>query len=282
MKAVLVSGFARSFISGLPIADATITVLENNQLKFKTDASGKFGPFAWAVGKPITLVFEKPGSFWTGYKTTQTATVIVPPEGINHENYVKNISFQVPSNMAYKLLSFAIGEAEDPDACQIAATITPPNTTMDDIPQGVEGVTVSLSPNVKVRTFYFDIFPFIHKTNPFIRTLKSTSLDGGVAFLNVPPGDYIMEARKDNILFSKVIIKARKGMLVNASPPQGPTMLMDASSTQDTAVIQKPKVNKAEIKPNQFSFFKPALAFGLTAAAGVLLAATALNKSMAP
>ncbi|KTD43189.1 hypothetical protein [Legionella parisiensis] len=265
MTTALVSGFARSFISGQPIADATITVLENNNLKFKTDSSGKFGPFEWPVGEPITLVFEKPGSFWSGYKTVQTATLIVPPEGIHDENFLKNISFQVPSNVAYQFLSFAMGETEDPKACQIAATITPPNTTMDDIPQGVEGVTVSLSPKVDAKTFYFGIFPFIHKTNPFIKTLKATSLDGGVAFLNVPPGDYIMKAEKGNIPFSEVKIKAREGMIVNASPPQGPTML------------QEPKPNNIEGKTNQFSFFKPAVAIGI-AAVGVL-AATALSRS---
>lgn len=265
MTTALVSGFARSFISGQPIVDATITVLENDQLQFKTDSSGKFGPFEWPVGTSLTLVFEKPGSFWSGYKKIQTATLTVPPEGINNENFLKNISFQVPSNMAYKFLSFAMGETEDPLACQIAATVTPPNTTLDDIPQGVEGVTVSLSPKVDAKTFYFGIFPIIRKTNPFIKTLKATSLDGGVAFINVPPGDYTMKSEKDNIPFSEVKIKAREGMIVNASPPQGPTML------------QELKTNEKEKTINQFSFFKPAAALGI-AAVGVL-AATALSRA---
>ncbi|WED42292.1 carboxypeptidase regulatory-like domain-containing protein [Legionella cardiaca] len=261
----LVSGFARSFISGQPIPDATISVLENKDLTFKTDSAGKFGPIEWPVGEPITLIFEKPGSFWSGYKTTQTATFIVPPEGINDNNYLKNISFQVPSNMAYKLLSFAMGGTEDSEACQVAATVTPPNTTMDDIPQGIEGVTVTLSPNVKPRTFYFGMFPIIHKTNPFIRSLKKTSLDGGVAFINVPPGDYVMEATKDDIQFSKVLIKARKGVIVNASPPNGPTM------------IKEPKLNEAEKTKSHFSFFKPALTIGLVTS--VCIAGAVLNKS---
>ncbi|WP_454782209.1 carboxypeptidase regulatory-like domain-containing protein [Legionella sp. WA2022007384] len=264
MKTALVSGFARSFISGWPIADATITVLENEKLKFKTDSSGRFGPFEWPVGEPITLVFEKPGSFWTGYKTIQTATLIVPPEGINNENFLKNISFQVPSIMAYQFLSYAMWKTEDPHTCQIAATVTPPNTTMDDIPQGVEGVTVSLSPKVNAETFYFGIFPIVHKTNPFIHKLKSTSLDGGVAFINVPPGDYIMEAKKDNIPFSKVAIKARKGMIVNASPPLGPTML------------EAPKAD-TEKKNNHFGFFKSVWALG-SAKSSALVTTTGLSK----
>lgn len=267
MGTVLISGFARSFVSGESIADATIIVVEDEELTFKTDAQGRFGPFEWPIGQPITLRFEKPGSFWSGYKTTQTATLIVPPEGINDQNYLKNISFQVPSNMAYKFLSLAMGVTEDPQTCQIAVTITPPNTTMDDIPQGVEGVKVTLSPNVNSKPFYFGIFPVIHKTNPFIRTLEATSIDGGVAFLNVPPGDYVLEATKDNIPFSKVVIKARKGVVVNASPPNGPTML------------QEPQPQVTEKKPNQFNFFKPALVLGVaTVGACITGAAFALRN----
>ncbi|STX51005.1 Uncharacterised protein [Legionella busanensis] len=222
---VLISGFARSFLSEKPIADATITVLEDENLKFKTDSKGLFGPFEWPVGQPLTLVFEKPGTFWSGYKTTQTATLIVPPEGINNTNFLKNISFQVPSNIAYKFFSLAMGIKEDPNACQIAATITPPNKTLDDLPQGIEGVTVTLSPAINAKPFYFGILPITQKTNPFSRKLTATSLDGGIAFPNIPPGNYILEAQKDGITFSKVNIKARNGILVNASPPFGPTML---------------------------------------------------------
>ncbi len=248
----LVSGFARSFISGAPIADATITALENAQIRLQTDANGQFGPIEWPIGEAITLVCEKSGSFWSGYKTTQTPTFIVPPEGINDSNMLKNISFQVPSNMAYRLLSIAMGISEDPECCQIAATITPPHTTMDNIPQGVEGVTASLSPCVNSRPYYFSMFPLLHKTNPFIRSLNATSLDGGVAFTNVPPGDYILTAEKNNIPFSTVHIKARKGVVINASPPNGPTML------------QEPHSKEIEKSPNHHQFFKP-LTVGIAA-----------------
>jgi hypothetical protein len=246
----LVSGFARSFVSGAPISNATITVIEDEQLTFHTDSLGRFGPFEWSVEEPITLVFEKPGSFWSGYKTTQTATLIVP---LDNENFLKNISFQVPSNMAYKVLALAMGVTEDPLACQIAATVTPPNTTLDDIPQGVADVKVTLSPDVNKKAFYFGIFPVIHKTNPFNRTLQATSLDGGVAFVNVPPGEYTLEAKKEDLTFSKVTIKARKGVLVNASPPHGPTLQLESKS------------NEIVKKPNQCGFFKPAVAVGLAA-----------------
>lgn len=223
----LVSGFARSFPTSRPIANATITALENEQLKLRTDLKGQFGPFPWPIGQPLTLVCEKPGSFWSGFTTTQTATLIVPPEGLNDPDMHKNISFQVPSHMSYKFLSLAMGVDVDSEACQIAATITPPNITLNDCPQGVEGVTVSLSPDPNCESFYFGIIPFFHKTNPFTRRLKTTSLDGGVVLMNVPEGDYLMEAKKGEKVFSTVRIKARKGILVNASPPHGPTLLAE-------------------------------------------------------
>lgn len=262
MTYALVSGFARSFISGEPLVEATITTLENEQLKFTTDSQGRFGPFPWPVGEPLTLVCEKPGSFLRGYKTTQTATLIVPPEGINNVDYVKNVSFQVPSNLAYKLLSLTMGIAEKPDTCQIAATITPANTTMDNIPQGIAGVKLRLSPG-NHQAFYFGMFPIIHKTNPCLRNLEATSLDGGVAFTNVPAGDYILEACKDDIPFTSVRIKARKGVVVNASPPFGPTSQRE--------VCESPARSS-----NQFNFFKVATIAGITA--GVCLSSAVISR----
>ncbi|BCA96273.1 hypothetical protein TUM19329_26340 [Legionella antarctica] len=262
-----VSGVVLSFLSGERISGGRITAIEDEGLELCTDSDGKFGPFEWPIGEPITLVFEKTGSLWSGYRTTQSATLIVPPEGINDDNYLKNITFQVPSHLACKFLSWAMGVTEDTQACQIAATITPPNTTMDDIPQGVADVEVTLSPKVSNKPFYFGIFPIIHKTNPFIRTLEATSLDGGVAFLNVPEGEYTLEAKKRDVIFSAIKIKARKGVLVNASPPNGPTML------------QAPQPNETEKKTNHFNFFKP-VAIGLVLGVGAAAAGSALSTSL--
>src|SRR5690348_16240032 len=89
------SGFARSFILGSEISNATITIVETGE-KIKTDNHGKFGPFDYPIGKPITLVLEK----WD-YHTTQSATIIVPPEGLTGP--YNNITFQVPSRESYFL-----------------------------------------------------------------------------------------------------------------------------------------------------------------------------------
>lgn len=248
---VPVSGFARSFISSYPIVGATITVLENGQQLY-TDSKGHFGPFPWPVGKPITLQCEKKGSWWTGYQTIQTATLTVPPEGIHDQNPLKNISFQVPSNIAFTLFPLAMGITIDRGACQIAATITPPNTTLDDLPQGEAGVEVVLSPDPKAQSFYFGIIPFLHKTNPFERGLKVTSLDGGVAFLNVPEGIYTLTARKPGYEFTEVTIQATKGALINVSPPQGP--IAKREQTPEAVMEEDRKTLKRGSQKNAVAF----------------------------
>lgn len=236
----LVSGVAHSFVTTWPIEGATIKALEDPDFECKTDSAGKFGPFEWPIDAPITLICEKEGSFWSGYKTTQASTIIVPSTGIHDEDYLKNITFQVPSNMAYKFILFAVGVQENPELCQIATTVTPPDTNMDETPQGIEGVKVTINPDPGIEPYYFGILPFFQKTNPFKKGLKKTSLDGGVAYFNIPEGEYTLTATKQDLVFSQVEITARKGVLVNASPPNGPTELRPNSS-RNSAVFFPPK-----------------------------------------
>jgi hypothetical protein len=139
-----------------------------------------------------------------------------------------------------------MGVTENPELCQIATTVTAPDKTIKDIPQGVAGVTVEITPKIDSNPFYFGTVPILNITNPFVKTLNATTVDGGVAFLNVPEGKYRLEAKKEGMLFSQVEIHARKGVLVNASPQQGLTQQ------------QEFKPVELEKKPNSFGFFQPA------------------------
>lgn len=217
-----IAGFAQSFLLNMKLANGTVTVLETGQ-KFITDSNGRFGPFQYLVGKPITLQFEK----W-GYRTTQSATVIVPPEGL--ANTYDNISFQVPSMMTYYLLAKIIGATIDENSCHVTSTITAFHKTLDDVPQGITGATVTLSPAMHEVPFYFDIYKgglLKGKTNPFTRGLTATSEDGGVAFFNLPPRDepYVISAQKDGMKFTESKFICRKGVFINISPPKGPMAL---------------------------------------------------------
>lgn len=219
MQVAPVSGFAISFLSGKPISGAKIIALENGHSVF-TNVSGRFGPFFWPVGKPITLVLEK-----RGFHTTQTATIIVPRRGLISKN--NNITFQVPSNEAYFLFKKIIGISEDKNSCHVATTIAASDKTLDDIPQGEEGAKMSLAPSTPTPIFYFNIFhhgPLAGKTNPFHQGLTATSLDGGLVIANLLPQKkpYLMTAVKSGVVFSQVKFICRPDVFINLSPPQSP------------------------------------------------------------
>jgi hypothetical protein len=221
-----VSGFAQSFLMGLKLSNSTITVLETGE-KVKTDSTGHFGPIQYPVGQPITLEFSK----W-GYKSTQSATVIVPTEGL--VTAYDNITFQIPSVESYYLLSVIMGATVDDNSCHLTATVTGYHKTMGDLPQGEPDVTVTLSPAVNETPFYFGIYqsgPLKNKTNPFAKGLKQTTEDGGVAFFNIPPSEkpYSLIAHKNGKQFTESTFLCKKGTFINISPPRGP-MVIDNKS----------------------------------------------------
>lgn len=218
-----VSGFARAFVMNSNIQNAKITILETGQ-ELITNDKGKFGPFNYPVGKPITLLMEK-----MGYQTVQSGTAIVPPEGLTGP--YNNITFQAPSIETYFLLAAIIGAKIDPGSCHVTTTITQYHKTLDDIPQGEPGAVVTLVPYVNETPFYFDIFkngPLKGKTNPFTRGLTTTSEDGGVAFFNLPPRDepYTLSALKFGTIFTSAQFICRQGEFINVSPPRGPMALL--------------------------------------------------------
>lgn len=221
-KNVKVSGFARSFITQTPIKNASITVLETGA-QFKTNSLGTFSPIDYPIGKTITLRFKK-----FGYKTTQSASIRVPAKGL-HGRY-DNISFQVPSILTYYLFSIIMGAKIDDQCCHVTTTVTAYHKTLDDEPQGEPGAIITLNPSANETPFYFDIFksgPLKNKTNPFTQGLRTTSLDGGVAFINLPPRaePYTLSAQKIGVSFTSVSFVCRKGEFINISPPQGPTVI---------------------------------------------------------
>ncbi len=222
-----VAGYSQSFLMGTRLANGTVTVLETGE-KFRTGRRGHFGPINYPVGKPITLQFEK----W-GYKTTQSATIVVPRDGLTDPYH--NVTFQIPSVESYYLLAKIVGATIAENSCHVTATITAFHKTMEDVPQGEEGAVVTLTPAISQQAFYFDIYqsgPLKGKTNPFTHGLTQTSEDGGVAFFNLPPRDepYVMSAIKAGVKFSKVSFLCKKDGFVNLSPPIGPMVIRDETA----------------------------------------------------
>ncbi|MBA3662549.1 MAG: carboxypeptidase regulatory-like domain-containing protein [Gammaproteobacteria bacterium] len=247
LRTSLVSGFAQSFLTAAPIPSATITILENGQ-KIETNNEGLFGPIPWPIGAPITLTLEK-----GGFLTTQSGTMIVPQAGLNDP--LHNISFQVPSDFAVTLFSYAMGAAFNPNACTVATTVTAYNKTLFDIPQGEADAKTVLFPDTSIKPFYFSIFEkgwLKDKTNPFSRNLTSTSHDGGVMYINIPPREepYTLKAFKNNLTFSEVTFKARPGIFINLSPPQGPMVQQNLHTSTSTSTSTYFSENKKVIKPS--------------------------------
>lgn len=218
-----VSGFARSFGSGDVITDAKVTILETGE-NVQLNSKGEFGPIQWPVGKPITFVVEK-----IGYRTTQTATVIVPPEGLNTD--YNNFSLQPVDYFSFGMIAVAMGVTLDENKCHLATTVAAFHKTIKDLPQGEKDATVTLIPNPTSATpYYFDIFkdwPLKNYPNPTTRGLTQTTEDGGVIFANLEPRDepYVLMAYKPGVSFTQMSFICRKGMFINASPPRGPVVL---------------------------------------------------------
>ena len=223
---VPVTGFAQSFIDDKRLTAAPITWLET-QTRFKTDTSGQF-QFCALPNQKITLVLNT-----SGYSSLQTSTVIVPASGL--QSPYDNITFQAPRIATYDTLKLLITKQRNTSMnnndCQVVTTVTKYHKTLQDDPQGMPGATILLTQNgrpvpLTVKPFYFGIFKN-GKTDPFSGKLISTSLDGGVALLNITPNNmpYTLTAQKIGYSFTSSSFICRKGQLINISPPLGPSVI---------------------------------------------------------
>lgn len=190
------------------LPDATITVLEHPELSVVTGADGHFAFEDLAVGSDVTLTLEHPD-----YHRIQTGTLRLAETG------AERVTFQAVNPLTYWGLGLLIGMIPDESHdCQMVTTVTRVGKSLyDEGAHGEEGATVTLDPPLSPEhgPIYFgsDVLP-----DP---SLTETSDDGGVLFVQVPPGEYTWTASKAGVRFSQVRMKCRAGWLVNASPPWG-------------------------------------------------------------
>lgn len=206
------TGIAVNFsLDGGGLTDAAVSTLE---VPSSTATTGEDGSFQLEVpaGGEATFTLTHDDA-----PPTQTATLDVPEAGI------EGVTFQVPDMQMVSLLA-AFSEAEmDPDACQIATTVTCAGCDMwHGAWHGEPGATVTIEPPLPASSG--PIYFYRVSTNGVIYpdpTLTETTDDGGVLFLNAPPGDYVLTAHKDGVTFDDRRMRCRAGWLVNASPPYG-------------------------------------------------------------
>ena len=190
------------------IAGATISVLEHPEMTMVTGADGHFQFDGFDPGSEVTLVLEHPD-----YHLIQTGTQTLGDADVDR------LTFQAVSFATYDLLAAVVGVTPDEkNTCQMVTTITRIGKSIYDTgAHGEYGVKVTLDPPLPapLGPIYFNatVFPD--------RGLTESSPDGGVLYINVPPGEYTWTGTKPSAEFTTLKMKCRAGVLVNASPPHG-------------------------------------------------------------
>ena len=207
-----VSGNAFNFApGGGGVVGGEVSIVEQPERTTVTGDGGVFRFDGVPVGGEVTLRLH-----FQDYPLIQTGTWLVPPEGL------ERVTFQAPDPALYETLSRLLRLTPDPGRCQIASTVTRVgNSLYDTVPgtHGEPGATVRLEPSPAEADgpIYFNLTKY-NIIWPQ-RTLPATSADGGVLFLNVTPGEYMLVASKPDTVFRPVKIRCEPGLLVNASPP---------------------------------------------------------------
>lgn len=233
---VTFSGIAWSFeLPGTPygrIDGARISILEMPELETTSDEDGAFSIVGVPVGAQATLVLEH-----ENHPLTYTKTHTVPVSDLD------DLTFQIPTNGLFQLIEAGLMVDTDPAKCQMVSTFTRVGKTIGDPgPHGEPGAIVSVAPmnNAEEGPIYFndDVLPD--------RRRSYSSLDGGVLFLNVDPGDYTLSAscvddptellaeyppednaeeslrcQTEDVAFESILMKCRAGVFLNASPSYG-------------------------------------------------------------
>lgn len=233
MKA-MVRVWAKQYETFQPVAGARLTDIPTGE----TVVTGPDGYAELSVeaGRVLTLKLEK-----NGLAATQTASVIVPPEGLMDPFH--EITLQAPGLWLYRILMFAFGRPKT--GCHHLVTTVSAyekNLHDDDGEAGVRVTLISADGQRRDDAIYLGhilgftewFVPILAARIPFLFRLRhrSTSPDGGAIFQNVAPGSYRLEAAKLDesghpVPFKRaeVEIFPDSPLLVNLSPPHGPRRL---------------------------------------------------------
>ncbi|MFT5587157.1 MAG: hypothetical protein ACI9VR_004765, partial [Cognaticolwellia sp.] len=164
-----------------------------------------------------------------GYLPARHATFVVGEGAEDQDGYLakpNRLDLQaVPLSVFDEMASSLAGTPLRRDACLIVDTVTVAQVyAMASFtefiplrPHGEPGVQMWLEPDPGVDPIYFneDVRPD--------HSLSQTTEDGGVLWLNVPPGIYTITGEQDDPTLEIVPrqVDCRAGELVNLNPPMG-------------------------------------------------------------
>ncbi len=190
---------------GGPLVGAKVAMLEHPDRETVSDDSGAF-EFLDVPAGDVTLVMTA-----NGYHPNQLGTHTLL--GVDADHF----DFQAVSDGIYALFASLTEVDPDPAFCQVSTTVT--RYFEGGLPgvHGEPGVVANIEPSLSAK--HGPIY-FSHEVLP-TPGLTETTVDGGVVWMNVPPGDYVLHAKKDGVTFEDVRVHCRPGVLVNAGPPRG-------------------------------------------------------------
>ncbi len=190
------------------VEGASVWILEHPDRSVITDAAGYFEFPDLREGEEITLVLEHPD-----YHPIQNGTVRLGATGASL------VTFQAVPWAIYDALAGLLGIVPDEvNACQMVTTVTRVGKSLyDPGAHGEVGAKVKIDPPVSPDhgPIYFNSSVLPQPGRP------NTSDDGGVLYVQMPPGEYLWSAHKGLAVFTRIKSTCRAGLLVNASPPWG-------------------------------------------------------------
>ena len=202
---VKISGRAHNFGPTMgQVAGAEISILEVPGITTSTDEQGYFTLEKVPGWREITLVLKR-----SQYPEVHTETFALEDADLT------TVTFQAPDIYVFHALATLFDTVADVNMCNIASTVSTEGQDIWD--SGEPGSVAVLEPPLSAvhGPKYFDA-----DTMPDV-SLNETSTDGGIVFMNVPPGTYYLTALKAGVNFRKVKIKCLPNVLINASPPWG-------------------------------------------------------------
>lgn len=213
-KTVHVRGYAYSFNSPTPVANAQVKVAELSYAATTTAEDGSYDlAIAVTLGGQEVTPYIVAKDFHTVYLQTFALTRLSAD--------LQLVNFQTPTQDIYEQLSTLVGVDPKGNGCHIVTTVSEiaiQKLSFLEFTQhgahGVAGATAFAKPELPPPLYFSEaVLP-----DP---DLKQTTRDGGVLWLNVPPGRYQIAAKHATQKFDTFTAVCAPGRVINANPPWG-------------------------------------------------------------